>query len=439
MIIKIFNFLKHDIWRIRVQKLPRYKYFPLRLLRVFLLALRGFAENKCQLWASALTFYTLFSIVPIVAMAFGVAKGFGLEKNLEVLITEKLHGQEEVIQWIIKFSKSFLANAKGGLIAGIGVAVLFWTSIKVLGNIEDAFNEIWGIKKARSWVRKVSDYLSVIIVCPLLLIVSSSLTLFITRQITLITGNISFLGGFNTLISPLFSLLPYMMVWMVFTFFYKFIPNTKVTFKSAALAGIIAGTLYQIVQWAYFYFQIGVTNYNAVYGSFAALPLFLVWLQFSWLVVLFGAEISFAVDNEHTYEFEKDCLDASIHFKRLLALRIAELSVKNFVLAEKPWSAVELSHQLEAPIRLIREMLRELVNAKILVEIRSTPEAIEFYQPAQDVQNLTIGRVLDLLDHSGYDNVCMVKEEELKKISEQLFLVKRCVENSKENILLKDL
>ncbi|MCK5180552.1 MAG: YihY/virulence factor BrkB family protein, partial [Candidatus Omnitrophica bacterium] len=281
-ISRFIQFLKTDIWRIRASTLSGQKSFWIRQLRIILLAIRGFAEDKCQMRASSLTFFSLLSVVPVVAMAFGIAKGFGFEEMLEKKLMTQLQGQEEVAVKIISFAQSFLENTQGGVIAGVGIAILFWTIIKVLGNIENSFNDIWGIKKSRTFGRKFSDYLSIMLVCPILFIMSSSVTVLITSQVTLVVEKLAFLGPIGTLIITSMRILPYAVIWVMFTFIYIFMPNTKVNFRSGLMAGIIAGTIYQIVQWAYIAFQVGVSKYGAIYGSFAALPLFLVWLQISW-------------------------------------------------------------------------------------------------------------------------------------------------------------
>ena len=161
-ISKNIEFIKNDIWRIREGDLPRSKFFLIRLLRIFIISLRGLTEDKCQLRASALTVYSLLSIVPIAAVAFGIAKGFGFEKTLEKQLLEKLAGHEEVVSSVVNYAHALLENTKGGLIAGIGVIVLFWSIIRVLGYIENSFNDIWGVKKGRSIGRKITDYLSLI-------------------------------------------------------------------------------------------------------------------------------------------------------------------------------------------------------------------------------------------------------------------------------------
>ena len=372
-------------------------------------------------------------------MAFGIAKGFGFEKRLERQLLEQFQGQEEVITRVITFAESLLTNTKGGVLAGVGIVVLFWAVIKVLSNIEASFNDIWGIREARSWGRKFSDYLSVMLLGPILMILSSSVTVFITTQVTLIMEKIALLGVFSPLISFILKVLPYGIIWVLFTFLYIFMPNTKVTFKSGLLAGIIAGTIYQIVQFGYITFQVGAAKYNAIYGSFAALPLFLVWLQLSWLIVLFGAEFSFAHQNVDTYEFEPDSLKVSSLFKRLLSLRIAHLLVSNFAQGGRPLTATQISHRLETPIRLVHQILFELTAAGIVSDTQTEEYKEPGYQPARDINTLTIRFVIDALDDRGTDAIPVAETEEGKVLSTILQTFRDEVARSPSNRLLKDI
>ena len=279
MVAKAIQFLKQDIWRIRASKLSKRTSIWLRSLRIFLLSIKEFSTDKCMLRASALTFYSLLSIVPIFAMAFGVAKGFGVQSLLEQRLLSSFQGQEEAINKVIVFSNTLLENTRGGLLAGIGIALLFWAVIKMLGNIEKSFNDIWGVRHERSMGRKFSDYLSLMLICPILIIMSGSLTVFITTQVTLITEKVALLGYLGPIIFTSLNILSYAVIWILLTFIYSFMPNMKIPLSSALAGGIIAGTLYKFVQFGYIHFQVGVSKYNAIYGSFAALPLFLVWLQ----------------------------------------------------------------------------------------------------------------------------------------------------------------
>lgn len=437
---KLTQFLTQDIWRVRLSHLSGERYVLFRSLRVILLAFRGFAEDKCQLRASALTFYSLLSVVPVLAMVFGIAKGFGFETRIETMLTERMAGQEEVAAWLIQFAQAFLENTKGGVIAGVGIVLLFWAVIKVLGQIEDSFNDIWGVHEARTWARKLGDYLSIILICPVLLMVASSLTVFMTTQLQKLDAPIQAASWLSSgLALVLLKLGPFIVLWSLFAFVYMFMPNTKVSFKGGLTAGIVAGTLYQWVQWIYISFQVGAAKYNAVYGSFAALPLFLVWLQLSWLVVLLGAELSFAFDNDETYEFEKDSRNASPRLKRLLSLKITELFAKSFAEGNPPLRATDIAHKLEAPIRLIRDLIDNLVQAKILVEVAGPVTQAHYYQPARSLDHLTLTRIIDELDRRGEDHPAMVKADSLNKMAKRLETLEQQAASSEANVRIVDI
>lgn len=436
---QVGNFIKQDIWRIRRTQLPPGKSFFLTLLRVLILSIRGFDENKCKLRASSLTFYSLVSIVPVAAMAFGIAKGFGFEKVLEAQLRSKLAGHEEILANVIQFSHSLLENTRGGVIAGIGLIVLFWAVIKVLGQIEEAFNDIWGVKERRTIGRMFSDYLSLMLICPVLIILSSSMTVFITTQLNLIMEKFTILGVLSPLFFLFLKLLPYGLLWSLFTFIYIFMPNTKVRFTSGLLAGIIAGTIFQIVQWGYITFQIGVVQYNAIYGSFAVLPLFLVWLQLSWLIVLYGAELSFAYQNVDTYEFEPDALQASHRLKTLLALQITHHLIKNFAAGGKPLTAREISHRLEIPIRFVNELLFELAKSNVLSVTEAEGDGERGFQPAVDINALTIHYVLEAMDRRGLNHMPFAHAPEFGVLSEVVKSFGKAIESLPANKLLKEL
>jgi len=264
-------------------------------------------------------------------------------------------------------------------------------------------------------------------------------TVFVAGYVRQATQSTALLGAIDPVIHILLGLLPYLVIWILLTFVYVFLPNTSVNWKAAVLAGIVTGTAYQVVQWIYINFQIGVSQYNTIYGSFAALPLFLVWIQVSWLIVLFGAEISFAYQNVDTYEFEPDCLLASRSFKRLLALRIVNLLAKSFCLAEKPWNAANISHTLEIPIRLARQLLFELTESGILSETVKNNDRDVSYQPAQCTQNLTVQYVIEALDRRGSDDIPVEQSGELERIAQCLEDFCSTLSRSPANVLLRDI
>lgn len=433
------NFIKTDIWRIRLKDYSGSKSFLIRNLRIIILAVRGFIEDKCKFRASALTFFTLLSIVPVIAMMFGIAKGFGLEKKVSEQILERFQGQEEVAERMINFANSLLENAKGGFIAGIGVVMIFWTVIKVLSNIESSFNDIWGIKSSRSLGRKFSDYLSVMLVCPILLVMSSSLTVAISGQVRAIIEGSEIFTAIGPFVIFLLRLSPYVTIWVVFTFILVFMPNTKVNLRSGILAGVVAGTIFQLAQGLYVYFQIGVAKYGAIYGSFATLPLFLIWLQISWLIVLFGAELAFAHQNVDTYEFEPDCLNVSHSYKLVLSLVVTELIVRNFCNGKDAFSATEISQKLEVPIRLVRQVLFELVESRVISKQAQEDSKDVLYQPAVDVDVLTVKYVKDALENNGSSGLSLTEVNEFNRLSGCIQAFNTAIGQSSENVLLKDI
>ncbi len=442
LITRAINFVTVDIWRIRLEDLPFGKSFLIKQLRIFLLTVRGFDEDKCFTRASSLTFYTLLSIVPVVAMLFGVAKGFGFERLLKKELGElvvKLPGQEEVLTKVIEYAESLLEATKGGVIAGIGLVLLFWSVVKVLSHIEASLNDIWEIKESRTWGRKFSDYLAVMLISPILILVSSSATVFVTAQVTQLTQQIKLLGVISPLIFLSFKLIPYVLIWILFTVIYVLMPNTKVNLKAGLVAGIIAGTIFQIVQWGYISFQVGTARYNAIYGSFAALPLFLMWVQISWWVVLFGAELSFANQNVGTYEYEPDSNKVSPAFKKVLTLQIAHLLIKNFASGQIPLTDTEISAQLRAPIRLVHNILFDLVESRLVSETTTRVDKKFGYQPARDINTLTITSVIDAIEQNGTNSIPVVKNEEFEALSNAIQKFKDVMETSPANKLLKDI
>ena len=438
---KIIDFVSVDIWRVRLEDLPFGKSFLIRQLRIILLTLRGFDEDKCFFRASSLTFNTLLSIVPVAAILFGVAKGFGFEALLRREILEKFPGQaqQEVLTKVIEFAESMLETAKGGIIAGIGTVILLWSVIKVLSHIEASLNDIWEIKEHRSWSRKFSDYLALMLLSPLIFIVSSSATVFVTTQITQLTNKIVLLGIISPVIFLSFKLIPYVLIWVLFTIIYILMPNTKVNIKAGLTAGIIAGTIFQLVQWGYISFQVGATKYNAIYGSFAALPLFLLWVQISWWVVLFGAELSFANQNVNTYEYEPDAKSISPAFRKVLTLQITHLLVKNFAGGDPPLTDTEISSRLKMPIRLVHSILYDLIQSRVISETRTDEDEVFGYQPARDISTLTIEYVVNAIEQSGTNSIPVAKTEEFEALSHAIEKFRDDMEASPANKLLKDI
>lgn len=308
------------LWPDDLDRLSPFKVFLIRQLRILFLALESALQNKIILLAPALTFFSVLSIVPAAALALGVAKGFGLERYLKQQMQVALAGREAVLDWVIEITGTFFSQIDGSVVAFAGVGVLIYTILMLLATVEKIFNQIWHVRQGRTMLQRIRDYSAIIVLGPLLLIVSGVVSVFITTSIQLLDGS---------LLSPfllfLLSLMPYLLIWMLFTLLYLVMPNIRVHFLPALITGIVAGTAFQMIQWAYLTFQIGAVGLGLVYGSFATFPLLLIWMQVSWMVVLLGAELAYAAQNIELYRYGPDPIKISPYNNLLLSLYILAL------------------------------------------------------------------------------------------------------------------
>lgn len=431
--------INDTIWNTSLSEISRTKSFIIKQLRIIVVAARGFAKDKVELRASALTFYSLLSIIPVVAIAFAIAKGFGLDQNLEQLIVKELESQPEVLNWLLQQARNALQETRGGYIAGVGVIILFWSVISLLDQIEGSFNHIWQIRSSRVWYRKFTDYLTIMLIAPVFIILSSSVTVFVSTELNDFISNARMLDFFKPVVSFLVKLIPYILTGVALTILYIIMPNTKVRFVPAFVSGIIAGTVLQLLQWLYIDLQFGITKLSSIYGSFAAIPLFIIWLQASWIVLLLGAELAFANQNISRYEYESEALNVSNYQKRALVLMIMQLIIKNFVSGEKPLSAENIATSLKIPIRLVNDILQDLNNVKIISIVHDNEGKERLFQPATDINKLTVSYVLTKLDRKGTDQNVFIKSNNFEKIVNMLDKFDSLTAMSESNILIKDL
>ncbi len=429
---KIIKYLTEDMWRIQKVELSRPHLIIVNVLRILYLAVKGFIYDKCQQKASALTFYSLMSVVPMVAMLYGIAMGFGFKDTLIKELTVRMAGQEEVLRYILKVTEEYLSNTKSGLIVGIGLVLLFWSVMNVLGNIEQSFNDIWEVKRSRNFARKFTDYIAIVLVAFLFLVSSSSMIVFVSSKFS----DYDLLNSVGKIIS---SILPYVLICFVFTMLILIMPNTKVSFLSAMVGGVVAGILFQLLQYYFINFMVGVSKMSALYGSFAALPLFLFWMQASWLIVMFGAEISFAVQNVNSFEFEADTKNVSTEYKRVVALLVSYQIIKRFEKGNKPITALELSMELKIPIRLINEILFDLIKSNVIIEVSPESGNTASYNPAIDINKLKVSTILEMIETSGSGDLHFEETESLYRVKDVLDRFKSMRLESDYNVLLKDM
>lgn len=374
-----------------------FREFLLKLLAVLVVSVDRFLKDSGMVSAAALTFYSVLSFIPFIALALGIAKGFGLSSVLE----EQLHNQSfanpEVMDFVITFANHALENTKGGLITGLGIVFLLWAVIKVLGNTELTMNRIWGVNKGRTLTRKFTDYLSIMFIAPILVILISSINVFMTSNLQKMAMEDGFLSYAGSLIIILLRMLPFFLVWLLFIFLYRFMPTTPVKFKYAIVAGIVAGSIYQIVQWFYIRFQIGVSSYNAIYGSLAALPLLLVWLQLSWSIVLWGTELCYILRNRH-FLYKNPVERENKWVENIeLSVKVLRYISEEYMRNNGGPGLGMISKKLKTGTGRLRIVLQELVDKNILAEIEDDDDTS--YLPMIDLHSLSLADVIIRLSY----------------------------------------
>ena len=356
-------------------------------LSILVVSFNRFIKDACSISASALTFYSILSFIPLMALAFAIAAGFGAREALEREFMTQLGDNQEFAGQMLGYVTKAIDHAKGGIITGVGIVILLWSVIKVLNSTEMTMNRIWGVRKGRSLRRMFTDYFSIIFIAPILMILVSSLNVFMTASGW--QENFPLISSFLTV---LIKLLPYLLVWMLFIFLYMFMPATPVKFKHAFVAAMIAGTVYQIIQWFYLRFQIGMSSYSAIYGTLAALPLLLVWLQLSWSVVLWGTELCYIFRNRH-FMYKSELFGDTAWMETLeCALKVMRFTARVYVNGGGGPSLGMINKELKINTGKLRIVLQELVDLHLLVEAKE--EEDYFYYPAFDLHSMSVADII---------------------------------------------
>ncbi|WP_278436463.1 YihY/virulence factor BrkB family protein [Muribaculum intestinale] len=360
------------------------------------LTVRSFLNTDLQNRASALTYNTLLAIVPALALLFAIGRGFGFENLLQTQLFQALPSQKHALEAGIEFVSGYMQQASQGLFVGVGIVVLLWTMISLMSNIEDTFNTVWGVTHARSFGRKVIDYTAIMFLLPILMICSSGISVMASYALV----DNPRLHFITPALKVALDVAPFVLTWMSFTGMYLAFPNTKVRFKNAFLSGIFAGTAFQILQYLFLSGQIYVSKYNAIYGSFAFLPLLLIWLQLVWTITLAGAVLCYSSQNIFQFNFSNDISTISLDYKRQIAVVIMAITVKRFDDGRPPLTVTDFAANYHMPSRLITQLIDEMVMARLLSPV-AVGEDIYAYQPATDPGKVTLGYVLGKLNSQG--------------------------------------
>ncbi|NDV79618.1 YihY/virulence factor BrkB family protein [Dysgonomonas sp. 511] len=431
-ITSTIHFLTYGIWRVNKEDLSSKKHSLYNIIKAFILAIKSIDGGQLFTRASALTYSTLLSIVPLLAVLFAIARGFGFQNIVKSQLFTYFEGQRELLEKAMAYIDKSIEYAQSGIFVGIGIVLLLYTAINLLSSIEDNFNYLWQIKKGRSYFRMFTDYLALIIIAPVFLICNAGVTLMLNT-----TAEQQYILGL--VISPFMKIVPFLITTLLFTILYVYLPNTKVRFSSALLGGIFTGVCFQIFQTLYISGQIWISKYNAIYGSFAALPLLLLWLQLTWFFILFGVKLSFSLQNVNKFSFEHETSKITRRYKDFVILLIMTLIVKRFEKAETPYTADELSEQYKIPTKLTSDTLFYLQDTGLIVETPTHDDLVPAYVPASDIGHISIGYVFDKIDKYGSEDFIIDTEVEFASEWNAIIEMKECYNTERGKTLLKDL
>lgn len=431
-VTRVIRFLSYDIWRINKKDRSARKIGFYNIVKSFILAIRNIDGAQLFTRASALTYSTLLSIVPLLAVLFAIARGFGFQNIVKSQLFSYFAGQEEILNKATAFIDKSIEYAQGGIFLGIGVILLLYTVVNLLSNIEDNFNTIWQIKKGRTYFRMFTDYLALIIIAPVFLICNAGFNVILNS-----TAEQQYLLGL--VMSPMMKVLPFLITILLFTILYIYIPNTKVKFTSALFGGIFTGIAFQVFQMLYISGQIWIAKYNAIYGSFAALPLLLLWLQLTWFFILFGVQLSFAYQNVNKFSFEHETSNISCRYKDFISLLIMTLIVKRFEKGHPPYTADELSEQYKIPTKLTSDTIFTLQEIGLLIETPSENSLVPAYIPALDINHITVSFLFEKMDLFGSEDFMIDTDIQFHNEWQMILDIREVIDQKGKGKLLKDL
>ncbi len=432
---EVASFLANDIWRFNDDEKGLLRILK-NIARTIALASRGFTSNRLFFSASALTYFTALAFIPFTSLMLAIAKGFGAKQFIQAQLLAALPEHTQLLDMIFNMVENVLSTATTGVVMGIGIVFIIWSMWAIFNNVERSFNKIWEIPKSRKFYRKLTDMLATCMLLPILLILLSGLNIYFKAYLK--TSPIMEFAG--PLMALLLKLTPFFFSFMLFTLLYIWVPNTKVKFRNAAIAGLIAGAAFQLFQGLWLSGQIFISRYNAYYGSFAAIPLFLLWLQSIWIIILFGAELTFASQNISNYMFEKEAQGCSSRYKMFVHLLVMGLICRRFADGKKPMTAEEITLTYHIPLRLTLRSLNKLVATRLLNEVMLEEEKGYIrYQPALDVHTVTVSRVFKTCFENGKEDFRVDIDGEFAPQWDTLMEMERALLECGKDTLVMDL
>lgn len=412
--IKSFRFVMYDVWRKEAKDMSGIAKFLLAPIKVLYMTISSFIEDNLASKASSLTYSTVLSIVPMLAVLIGIAKGFGLQNIIRDALIEAFPAQHKELEQSFVYVENYLNDVQGGLFIGLGFIVLLYTVLMLISSIEDIFNDIWQASNKRSWTRRIFDYLGLFLLLPIFITISSAIN--ITSQ-TIKNSVINEYVILGPMMSFVLGLLPYFIIIISFVLIYMALPNVKVKFVPALIAGAISGTAFQIFQMIYISGMLWISKYNAIYGSFAVVPLLLLWLQLSWLITLFGAQMAHSIQNLKSFYYVHSVNNVSRRYKDFVAMVIVSNVCKDFFDPKKTAPNIEeLSENNNIPLKLCNIVVNKLIEVGILIKVKpNNKQENEYLQPAVDPKILTVSYLLEVLDRAGVEDLPMDRNQTFSK------------------------
>ncbi|MBQ8832450.1 MAG: YihY/virulence factor BrkB family protein [Paludibacteraceae bacterium] len=431
---QIREFIQYDLWRqsdVAVHTPKKRIWY--RILQTIILFVRGFKDKALNVRANSLSFSLLFAFVPIVAGVFAVARGFGFEELLKERLSTSFLAEANIAPTIMEWVERYLETARGGLFLGIGLVVLIWAVYAFFNMLELSFNNIWNVKQSRSFGRRLSNYMVVLLLVPIMIILSSGISIFLNSA----ASASPVLQAIEPIRRVLLRLIPFVVASGVFTWIFIAIPNTKVRFLSAIIPGVIVGILFQLVQMFSVYLVMLFTRMSVVYGAFSAIPLILVWLHITCWLLLIGAELGFAIQNNDMFAYERDLETMSRRYKDYVMLYLLSVIVRRFEQGETPETAQQMAYNNQLPIRLVQQLLSRLEETNILHRVYIGQSEDETFVPALDTRQITVEMVIGRISAQGTEEFLQHTPPEME-IFWQRYL-QMCESNTSDDILVSDL
>ena len=387
-------FLTTGMW-LKTEQRSKRRNIVIRQLQKLYLAIKFFLERDHIAATTQLSFSTIMAIVPIAAMIFAIANGFGFGKFIETQFREMLSAQPQAADWLLTLTRSYLSHAKTGIFIGIGLVIMLYSVFSLINTVERVFDSIWQVKDTRPFSRVLIDYTAMMFFVPIAIIIMSGLSIYFYSFMENLNG-LRVLGTIARF--SLRYIVPWIILTLMFIALYVFMPNAKVKISKTIVPAMIASLLMLCLQAVYIHGQIFLTSYNAIYGSFAALPLFMLWILASWYICLFCAELCYFNQNLEYYECLIDTEDICHNDLLILCATVLSHICQRFANDQKPQTALQIKSETHIPIRVMTDILYRLKEVNLISENFSPTSDEVTYTPTHDTNNITVGEMIARLE-----------------------------------------